>query len=1728
MKKFIFLILGIVINSVVFSQSWINNLPNNKSKNELTLFDYRKAFDDYWEPFNVDRGYYMKNGVKKKAGGWKQFNRWAWNMEGQINPQTGEFPIKTAQEVYNEYQKVNPKLKGVKSASWISLGPNSSGGGYAGVGRINCIAFHPSDNNTYWVGIPSGGLWVTTNNGTNWTCLTDDNNVLGVSDIIIPSDYVSSQTIYIATGDRDAWDNRSVGVLKSTDNGATWNSTGINYNLSDYCMVTRLLLDPNSDNTIIAATTNGVYKTTNGGTTWSTQLTSTSFIDMEYKPGDFNTLYGSTESGEIYVSTNGGSIWTQTFTNSSAYRIELAVTAASSAIVYAVAAASDDGLYGVYQSTNSGSNFTEMLSGTTINLLGWESAGNDAGGQGWYDLAIAASPSNANIVFVGGINTWRSTDGGYNWSIINHWWGDGVQAVHADKHMLKYRSNGDLFECNDGGIYYSNDNGINFSDKSNGLVISQMYKLGVSQIVANEVITGLQDNGTKLLSSNNWYDVKGGDGMECLIDYTDVNIQYGTYIYGQISRTTDHWSSSINIEPSGAGAGAWVTPYIIDPSDHNTLYAGYANVWKSINQGDSWTEISSMNSINKLRSMAIASSNTSVIYVADNTNIWKTTNGGSNWTDITNSLPVTYSYIKYITVKSDDENTLWVAMSGYNNDAVYQSINGGGSWTNISTGLPQIPAYTIVQNTQITDEVHLYVGTELGVYFKKGSDNWIEYNTGLPNVKIGEIEIYYDANPANSKLRAATYGRGLWETSIEENIDAIIILTTAITDITSTSATTGGNVTYEGSSSITERGIVWNTSGSPTTSDNKIVHGTVGTGTYSLSITSLSAVTTYYVKAYAINSTDTAYGNELSFTTSCGNETLPFSESFDVSSLPNCWTTQTEGGAVDKWEITATNNAGGSANEAHVTYENINPATSRLITPPLNTVGMSELNLSFNHYFDDYGIGMTIKIQSSTDGTNWSDETWSLASSSNSVVIGPETISTTISGNLNSPNTYIAFVIDGNLYQFDDWYIDDVNIENDTTDIEVTQVYTLGKLPVGYGTPHIISALITNVGNTDLTNKDVTLNITGDNTFSNVQNIASLTAGASTTVYFSGYSPTIEGTQQIEVTVPNDDVLSNNSLTKNITTTLNSYSYAQGVVSDGGVGFGGATGDIVAKFTTAVSDALNQVDVEFTESGADFQIGIWDATGTGGIPGTLLYTSSTQVSTVGNYTLLIDPAISISTGDFYVGVREVGTNHLYFAFQYEEPIRENIFYFTSPTGNTSWTDFAPGNPYRFMIEPKFAVGNDVAALNASSSDGVIGQALDIDVEIINYGSNSQSNIPVYYSVDGGAEVGTLTISGPIAQNETATGVFNNTLAYTPSAYGTYNVDVYTKLVGDQVAENDTITFVINVPPTTTPTATISATPGCSTGTVSVSSDLTGVQTFYLYNSDGTTEIDNSGAIDAIYYDFTGQSNGIYTGKVDKEGNMSNLSSQVTLTNLNNPTAPSSVTATQTEICSGSSTDLSYTGGSGDTFGWYTSSCGGTSVGTGNNFTVLPTTTTTYYGRWENSCGNSNCLDVIVIVNPNPDIPVITQDGNLLYTLSANTYQWYINGTPISGAISQFYTATESGIYQVEITNAYGCTSISDPLSVIISGIKESVAGISLNIYPNPNTGEFVIKMNVTKSSDLQIKLFDVIGQVIYEEKLDKYVGNYQNTIDVSNHAKGVYTLQLITEKGTINKKIEIL
>ncbi|MCB0806083.1 MAG: PKD domain-containing protein, partial [Bacteroidales bacterium] len=521
-----------------------------------------------------------------------------------------------------------------------------------------------------------------------------------------------------------------------------------------------------------------------------TQITANVCTDLEYRPGSTTVFYGAFTNGKYILTFTKSGSWgwsTYTLPASNSYRTELAVAANNANVVYAITVNSSRGLEGIYKSINAGVSYSLVFDGSIAgnNMLGYNCDGSDFGGQGTYDIFITANPLNANEVYVGGINVWKSTDGGNNWTANSHWSGTcsgTVTTVHADQHCCEFQpGTNDVFIGNDGGIYKSTNAGSSWNDITNGLTINQIYRIGVSQSSSSDMITGLQDNGTHVHGGSGWFadGVIGGDGMECLIDPSDFSIQFGEYTNGDISRTTNHWTSQTNVRNlirTAAGdpnlEGAWVTPYMLDPNDPNTLFVAYDNIWKSTDQGatsGNFSKISNFATAGTIRSLQIAPSNSNYIYAGFLNVLYKSTDGGSNWTVITSGLPVSNGNITYITVKNDDPNTVWVTIGGFNSDAVYETTNGGSTWTNISTGLPQIPAMSVVQNIKNTNKVELYVTMMQGVYMKTGTANWVPFSSGLPNVFCTELEIYYDDNiPSNSKIRTGTFGRGLWETDLPD------------------------------------------------------------------------------------------------------------------------------------------------------------------------------------------------------------------------------------------------------------------------------------------------------------------------------------------------------------------------------------------------------------------------------------------------------------------------------------------------------------------------------------------------------------------------------------------------------------------------------------------------------------------------------------------------------------------------------------------------------------------------------------------------------------------------------------------------------------------------------------------------------------------------------------------------------------------------------------------------
>lgn len=751
MKKIgLLVILSIGLGSPQICAQDYLDLIQNPNEN-TTLQEIQQLAESYF----TDRD-------KGRGSGYKQYKRWEYRMERQVNAD-GKIQnfSKLNWDVIDDLNSTNPPL-GRSSGSWSALGPinytNGTSGYNGGLGRVNVIAFHPTNANIIYIGMPAGGIWKTTDGGTTWTPMADSLASIGISGIAV--DHASPNTVYILTGDGDGAHTYSIGILKSTDGGATWTTTGLTWAVTSFNRGFKLLMHPTNSSIMFAATTAGILKTTDGWATWS-NVQGGSFRDIEFKPGTPATMYASTASS-FYRSTNTGSSWSLITSGlpSSEDRAELGVSAANSNYVYYLSGPAGTNSYkGLYRSTDSGLTFSTMS--TTPNILGYSTTGMDNNSQSWYDLAIAVNPSDANNTISGGINLWRSTNGGASNTCITNWFEPpgAFQYVHADIHELVYNPlNGTLYCGSDGGISRSTDNGVTWTDISSGLEIMQFYRIAGVEANQNLLVGGTQDNGSnKYTGTTTIQHILGGDGMDCMIDYNTNNNMYYSFQNGGLQRSTDGGSTNTGIQPGGS-TGAWVTPYAMDASNPSIIYGGYDDVYRSTNMGTSWTNLGS----DGRGALAVGVDDPARLYAANGTTLQTSANTGGSWSTISGALPSLT--ITFIAVDPADADRVWVTFGGYTaGQKVYESVNAGASWTNISGSLPNIPALSIAyENTGGSPMDAIYVGMDVGVYYRSDVTSWTLCGTGLPNVPIYDLEI----NHTNSKIRAGTFGRGLWEAAL--------------------------------------------------------------------------------------------------------------------------------------------------------------------------------------------------------------------------------------------------------------------------------------------------------------------------------------------------------------------------------------------------------------------------------------------------------------------------------------------------------------------------------------------------------------------------------------------------------------------------------------------------------------------------------------------------------------------------------------------------------------------------------------------------------------------------------------------------------------------------------------------------------------------------------------------------------------------------------------------------
>ncbi len=713
--------------------------------------------------------------VKAPGTGYKPIERWLHLTEGRQDEAGRAWGANEAWEMLRSVEATRAAGDRSPGGNWTVCGPTldavTSRDDIRGVGRMNCIAFHPTDPNILFAGAPSGGLWRSYDGGATWTSNTDAMPTLGVSAIVF--DPVNPARVYIGTGDRDAADSPGLGVWRSDDGGLSWTPAGDA--LSDR-VVGDLLIHPENPAVLLAATSGGVWRSADSGDTWTQVSQNTqNYKDLAWHPTQPDIVY-ATGQGRFWRSGDGG--LTFEYINEgiqASTRMVIAVTPAAPDNVYVCSTGTYE-FRALFRSTDGGLTFTEMSD--SPNIMAWSASGDQDGGQAWYDLCIAADPVVVDRIYVGGIRMKRSDDGGATWVDIQD------SFLHVDHHALAHSPHTDaLYLANDGGIYVL-ANGQQWVDLSNGIVTGQIYKIGQSPHHATRVMTGYQDNGTYFFNGVEWSRSTGGDGFECQFDPASTEWFFSSSQYGNVYRTGPGIQNQTIVREGELGiteTGAWSTPWWVDGTVPETMFVGLKNVWRCANvktaeHGDLvWEKISSNlagNDLQNLHTLHRHAGAAGVLFASEsNRKLFRTLDAHAPevvWEDLSALLPQASQPVSALASVPGNDSTLFMGF----NSRVWRSEDLGETWAEWTDGLPAVRVNTLVCDT--AGGGWLYAGTDRGVYVRGlGGDSWLDFSAGLPlTVRVTELELHpgTEAGPgvpgSPARLRAGTYGRGLWESDV--------------------------------------------------------------------------------------------------------------------------------------------------------------------------------------------------------------------------------------------------------------------------------------------------------------------------------------------------------------------------------------------------------------------------------------------------------------------------------------------------------------------------------------------------------------------------------------------------------------------------------------------------------------------------------------------------------------------------------------------------------------------------------------------------------------------------------------------------------------------------------------------------------------------------------------------------------------------------------------------------
>lgn len=688
----------------------------------------------------------------------------------------------------------NQTQAAISNVIWTERGPDNVGG------RTRALMIDPNDatKKTVWAGSVGGGLWKTTDVTAAtpvWTQINDFFSNIAITALAYHPG--NTQVMYFGTGEGffNADGIRGLGIWKSSDGGASWSQLIATNNSSLFYYINRLAVHPSGD--LYAATRSGLFRSQDGGLSFSRVLgastpggaTTDNLSDVEI--GADNSIWVSTLGGNggVYRSASGNSgSWAKLNSGSNGFptsgfsRIDIALAPSNSNCCYAfLENSSTGGLLDFYKTTDGGTSWTTCSKPSDAD----GGIGNElTRTQAWYDMSIAVDPNNPNTLFVGGVDLFKSTNGGSSWQQIAHWYGGfGFQNVHADQHIALFEPGNSsvIYFGNDGGIYRSSNATATIptiSKRDRSYNVTQYYACASHPASgSNYFLAGAQDNGSHKFNAagiNSVTNATGGDGCFCHIDQDQPQFQWTSYVYNNYYRSTNSGASWTGVNFGNVSNGSFVNPTDYD-NVMNILYGGtFAGKylrWNNPQSGNSFDTIT-VNAFSggSIRHVSVSPNTPSrVFFGLSNGRVVRVDSARTAGSPIAGTLvgTMTSGSVSCIAIQPGDDNHIVVTYSNYGLTSVWESTNAlsaSPTFTSVEGNLPDMPVRWALFSPFNNKQVML--ATEVGVWstdlLNGASTSWGPSSAGLANTRVDMLQI----RVSDYLVTAATHGRGLFTSDI--------------------------------------------------------------------------------------------------------------------------------------------------------------------------------------------------------------------------------------------------------------------------------------------------------------------------------------------------------------------------------------------------------------------------------------------------------------------------------------------------------------------------------------------------------------------------------------------------------------------------------------------------------------------------------------------------------------------------------------------------------------------------------------------------------------------------------------------------------------------------------------------------------------------------------------------------------------------------------------------------